>query len=63
MRRTVDQGAGAEPLAQAIVDAGLHLFEIDNRGSANRGVAFEKPIYHAMGGVEVADQKARRPST
>ena len=26
--------------------------------NANRGVAFEKPIYHAMGWVEIADQKA-----
>ena len=34
------------------------MFELDNRGSANRGVAFEKPIYRAMGSVEVADQKA-----
>ncbi|WP_052207995.1 S9 family peptidase [Croceibacterium mercuriale] len=45
-------------LAQAIVDRGYIYFELDNRGSANRGVAFEKPIYRAMGTVEVADQKA-----
>nr|WP_294851271.1 DPP IV N-terminal domain-containing protein [uncultured Sphingomonas sp.] len=45
-------------LAQYIVDRGYIWFEIDNRGSANRGVAFEKPIYRAMGTVEVADQKA-----
>lgn len=45
------------PLEQAIVAQGYILFELDNRGSANRGVAFEKPIYHAMGGPEVADQK------
>ncbi len=47
----------SNPLEQAIVAQGYILFEIDNRGSANRGVAFEKPIYHAMGGVEIADQK------
>ena len=47
----------SNPLEQAIVAKGYILFEIDNRGSDNRGVAFEKPIYHAMGGVEVADQK------
>lgn len=47
----------SNPLEQAIVAKGYIVFEIDNRGSANRGVAFEKPIYHAMGGVEVADQK------
>lgn len=45
-------------LEQAIVDQGYIYFEMDNRGSANRGVAFEKPIYRAMGTVEVADQKA-----
>jgi len=52
----VDRGwKGA--LAQAIVDMGYIYFAMDNRGSANRGVAFEQPIYHAMGGVEVRDQK------
>ena len=55
--QTVSKGWN-NPLEQAIVAQGYILFEIDNRGSANRGVAFEKPIYHAMGGVEVADQKA-----
>lgn len=45
-------------LPQAIADQGYIYFQIDNRGSANRGVAFEQPIYRAMGGVEVADQKA-----
>ncbi|MDZ4306754.1 DPP IV N-terminal domain-containing protein [Allopontixanthobacter sp.] len=45
-------------LQQAVVDAGYIWFELDNRGSANRGVAFEQPLYRAMGGVEVADQKA-----
>lgn len=49
--------AWSNPLEQAIVAQGYILFEIDNRGSANRGVAFEKPLYHAMGGVEVVDQK------
>ncbi len=43
-------------LQQAVVDAGYIWFELDNRGSANRGVAFEQPLYHAMGGVEVHDQ-------
>jgi dipeptidyl-peptidase-4 len=45
-------------LEQAIVDKGYVFFEIDNRGSSNRGVAFEKAIYRAMGTVEVEDQKA-----
>ena len=45
------------PLEQAIVDRGYIYFALDNRGSANRGVAFEQPIYRGMGGVEVRDQK------
>lgn len=45
-------------LAQSIVDKGYVYFVLDNRGSANRGVDFEQPIYRAMGGVEVRDQKA-----
>ncbi len=45
-------------LAQAIVAQGYIWFELDNRGSANRGVAFEDQIWHAMGSVEVADQLA-----
>jgi len=46
------------PLAQAVVDKGYIWFELDNRGSDNRGVDFAKQIYRAMGGVEVADQLA-----
>ena len=45
-------------LAQAVVDKGYIYFVLDNRGSANRGVDFEQPIYRAMGRVEVRDQKA-----
>ena len=54
--QTVSRGwTGA--LAQAVVDRGYIWFQLDNRGSANRGVAFEQPIYRAMGGIEVRDQK------
>ncbi len=45
-------------LEQALVDKGYIYFEIDNRGSENRGVAFASALYRAMGGVEVEDQKA-----
>lgn len=55
--QTVDKGWQGG-LAQAIVDKGYIYFQIDNRGSANRGVTFEKAIYRAMGSVEVADQKS-----
>ena len=40
--------SGAVP--QAITDKGYIYFVLDNRGSGNRGVGFEKPIYRAMGG-------------
>ncbi|KWV93189.1 S9 family peptidase [Erythrobacter sp. YT30] len=52
----VDKGWGGA-LAQAVVDKGYIYFALDNRGTANRGVDFEQPIYRAMGGVEVRDQK------
>ncbi len=45
-------------LRQAIVDKGYIWFALDNRGSNYRGVTFEQPLYRAMGGVEVRDQKA-----
>nr|WP_240313488.1 DPP IV N-terminal domain-containing protein [Sphingomonas carotinifaciens] len=43
-------------LPQFLVDQGYIFFQIDNRGSYNRGKAFEDQIYHAMGTVEVEDQ-------
>ena len=45
-------------LAQAIVAQGYIWFELDNRGSAQRSVAFQRQISRAMGTVEVADQLA-----
>jgi dipeptidyl-peptidase-4 len=36
---------------------GFVVFSLDNRGSNYRGKAFEDPLYQAMGGIEVADQK------
>jgi dipeptidyl-peptidase 4 len=55
--QTVTRGWGGA-LQQAIVAKGYIWFELDNRGSDNRGVAFASPIWRAMGGVEVADQYA-----
>ncbi|GAA0729219.1 S9 family peptidase [Sphingomonas japonica] len=42
--------------AQWLVDQGFVYFQIDNRGSFNRGTEFENEIYRAMGTVEVEDQ-------
>jgi dipeptidyl-peptidase-4 len=48
--------AWMNPMAQYWVSRGWIYFQIDNRGSPNRGRAFEDQIYHAMGSVEVTDQ-------
>ena len=48
--------AWMNPMAQYWASKGWIYFQIDNRGSPNRGHAFEDQIYHAMGTVEVEDQ-------
>ncbi len=50
--------AWAGPIPQFLVERGWIWFQIDNRGSPNRGRAFENQIYRAMGSVEVEDQLA-----
>ncbi|HYI43306.1 MAG TPA: DPP IV N-terminal domain-containing protein, partial [Sphingomicrobium sp.] len=45
-------------LRQYWVDRGWIFFQIDNRGSTNRGKDFEDQIWRALGGVEVEDQVA-----
>ncbi|WP_437932989.1 alpha/beta fold hydrolase [Sorangium sp. So ce341] len=41
-----------------LADCGVVVFQLDNRGSANRGRAFEAPIHGRLGEVELADQIA-----
>ncbi len=53
-RQVTNTWSGA--LNQYLVDRGWIVFAIDNRGTPDRGKAFEDPIYHAMGTVEVEDQ-------
>lgn len=55
--QTVSRAWGGT-LQQYLVDRGYIWFQIDNRGSANRGVRFESAIWQAMGSVEVKDQLA-----
>ena len=50
--------AWGSPIQQYLVQHGWIVFSLDNRGSPDRGKAFENAIYHAMGGVEVQDQLA-----
>ncbi|WP_288131187.1 DPP IV N-terminal domain-containing protein [Microbulbifer sp.] len=44
------------PFNQYMAQQGYVVFTLDNRGSANRGKAFEDPIFKKMGSVEVDDQ-------
>ena len=44
------------PVYQYLVDRGWIVFAIDNRGTPDRGKAFEDQLYRAMGTVEVDDQ-------
>ena len=41
---------------QVLAARGFVIWQVDNRGSTGRGHAFETPIYHRMGKVELADQ-------
>lgn len=42
--------------AQYLAQQGFVVLKVDNRGSSNRGLAFEAPIAHKMGHIEVDDQ-------
>ena len=41
---------------QMMAQKGYIIFSLDNRGMSNRGHAFETPIYHHFGKVELQDQ-------
>lgn len=41
---------------QVLAENGFLVFSMDNRGSANRGHAWETPVYRQLGKLEVADQ-------
>jgi dipeptidyl-peptidase-4 len=42
---------------QVLAHCGYLVWQLDNRGSSDRGTKFEAPIYREMGKVEVADQR------
>ncbi len=44
--------------SQVLARKGFIVASFDNRGSARRGKKFENALYHAMGVVEVEDQRA-----
>lgn len=57
-RQVANDWARDLPIQQYLVSRGWVVFSIDNRGTPDRGRAFEDAIYHAMGTVEVEDQLA-----
>jgi dipeptidyl-peptidase-4 len=46
----------ADMRAQFLRDRGILVFELDNRGSARRGLDFEGALRHDMGNIELQDQ-------
>lgn len=57
-RQAVNEWARDLPVQQYLVSKGWAIFSVDNRGTPDRGKAFEDAIFHAMGTAEVADQLA-----
>jgi dipeptidyl-peptidase-4 len=55
VQRVLDTWMGAS-FTQILTRAGYVVFQLDNRGSAFRGTAFQAPIRGRLGEVEVADQ-------
>lgn len=45
-------------MEQMFAHRGYVVWQLDNRGSIGRGHLFESAIYHSLGTVELADQKA-----
>lgn len=43
---------------ELMAQKGYLIFSLDNRGSYNRGHAFETPLYHEFGKIQLADQLA-----
>ncbi len=55
VQRVIDNWNGAA-FAQILTRTGYVVFQLDNRGSAFRGSAFQAPLHRQMGNVEVIDQ-------
>ena len=54
-QRVLDGWSGSS-FIQILTRAGYVVFQLDNRGSAFRGTAFQSPIHRKLGDVEVMDQ-------
>jgi dipeptidyl-peptidase 4 len=55
IQRVLDNWTG-NSFTQILTRAGYVVFQLDNRGTAFRGTAFQAPIHDKLGDIEVADQ-------
>jgi dipeptidyl-peptidase-4 len=55
VQRVLDNWTGSS-FTQILTRAGFVVLQLDNRGSAFRGTAFQAPIHRELGLVEVTDQ-------
>jgi len=55
VQRVLNNWSG-DSFSQILTRAGYVVFQLDNRGSAHRGTAFQSPIRGELGKVEVEDQ-------
>jgi dipeptidyl-peptidase-4 len=55
VQRVLDSWTGSS-FTQILTRAGYVVFQLDNRGTAFRGTAFQAPIHDKLGDVEVTDQ-------
>jgi dipeptidyl-peptidase-4 len=55
VQRVLNNWTGSS-FTQILTRAGYVVFQLDNRGSASRGTAFQAPIHGRLGEIEVADQ-------
>ena len=55
VQRVINKFEGPD-MTQYMLQQGYIVFQLDNRGSNNRGTDFESPIYQQLGKIEVDDQ-------
>src|SRR6202453_3319600 len=55
IQRVLDNWTGSS-FTQILPRGGYVVFQLDNRGTAFRGTAFQAPIHDKMGDIEVSDQ-------
>jgi dipeptidyl-peptidase-4 len=56
-QRVTNSWSSKDLYFQYLVQQGYIVFQLDNRGSENRGKAFEDPIFGKLAEVELTDQK------